>query len=125
DGQYAVFEGAAVRRVLAPLMKPLPVCELAPRHDVPRVGEGRDPTSVVEPSVPADMIPGQMRAHHIINVFGLDPDAGEIREIRRAHPMKLRPGRALLVVAETRVDQDRVLPGFDDKGVKAEHQLAA
>src|SRR6516164_7832537 len=39
--------------------------------------------------------------------------------------MKLRPCRALLVVAETGIDQDRVLTGFDNKGVKAEHQLTA
>jgi hypothetical protein len=38
--------------------------------------------------------------------------------------VELRPGRALLVVADTAVDQDRVMPGFDDKAVEAEDQLA-
>src|SRR6516162_7533783 len=39
--------------------------------------------------------------------------------------MKLRPRRALLVVAKARVDQDRMMPGLDDKGMKAEDEPAA
>jgi len=39
--------------------------------------------------------------------------------------VELRPRRAFLVVAEAAVDQIRVLAGFDDEGVKAEHQLGA
>ena len=65
---------------------------------------------VVEPGVPADMVPVQVRAHHIVDILGLDPDACEIGEIRRAHPMKLRARRAVFVVAEAGVDQDRVCP---------------
>ncbi|TMK29923.1 MAG: hypothetical protein E6G69_11010 [Alphaproteobacteria bacterium] len=38
--------------------------------------------------------------------------------------MELRPGGALLVVADAGIDQDRVAAGFDDKAVKAEDQLA-
>src|SRR5262249_33299352 len=125
DRQYAVFKSTAVRCVFSALVNPLPMCELAPCYDVPCVWEGRDPASIVKPGVPADMIPMQVCAHHIIDVLRLNPDAGKIGEIRCAHPMKLRTCRAFLVVAEAGVDQDRVLAGFDDKGVEAEHQLTA
>src|SRR5882672_2426560 len=66
-----------------------------------------------------------MGAHDIVDIIRLDPDTGEIGEIRRAHSMKLRPRRALLVIAEAGIDQDRVTSGLDDKGMKAEDQLAA
>src|SRR6516225_3404992 len=39
--------------------------------------------------------------------------------------MKLRPRRAFLVVAEIRVDQDRMVAGLDDEGVEAEYEPAA
>ena len=42
----------------------------------------------------------------------------------RLHAVELRPGRALLVVADAGVDQHRVAPGLDDEAVKAEHQFA-
>src|SRR5262245_51177838 len=107
--QHAVLKSATVRRVFAALVYPLPVGEFAAGHDVAGIWEGRDPAPIVEPGVPADMVPVQMRAHHIIDILGLDPYRREVSEIRRAHPMKLRPCRALLVVAETGVDQNRVL----------------
>jgi len=71
------------------------------------------------------MVPVQVRAHDIVDILGLNPDACEIGEVRCAHPKKLRPRRALLVVAEARIDQDRVLSGFDDEGMKAEDEPAA
>ena len=125
DRQHAVLEGAAVRRVLAAPVHLLPMREFPAGHYVARIGESRDPTPIVEPSVPADMVPVQMRAHHVVDILGLDSDACEIGEIRCVHPMKLGPRRALLVVAEAGVDQDRVLPSFDDESMKAEDEPAA
>ena len=98
--------------------------ELAPRHDVARIGKGRDPAAVFEPGVPADMIPVQMRAHHVIDILDTDAGAGEIGEKGAPQPMKLRPRRTLLVVAEAGIDQDRVMPGLDDEAVKAEQEVA-
>ncbi len=40
------------------------------------------------------------------------------------HAVELRPGRAFLVVADARIDEDRVMPGAHHKAVKAEDQLA-
>ena len=124
DRQYAVLEGQAMRRILATPCERLPVIELAARHDVAGVRKGRDPAAVVEPGVPADMVPMEMRAHHVIDRFGRHPGGGEIGEIGALHTVELRPGRPLLVVAEAGIDQDRVTPGLDDEGVKAEHQPA-
>ena len=39
--------------------------------------------------------------------------------------MELRSRRTLFVVAKAGIDQDRVLPGFDDEGMKAEDELTA
>ena len=38
--------------------------------------------------------------------------------------MELRSRRALLVVAEAGINQDRVAPGLDDKAVEAEEKVA-
>src|SRR5215472_14358499 len=57
--QYAVLKGAAVRRVFAAFMHLLPMGELAAGHDIARIRESRDPAPVVEPGVPADMVPVQ------------------------------------------------------------------
>src|SRR5579884_1048106 len=125
DRQDAVAEGGGVRRRLAALVHPLPVRELAPRHDVLGIGEGRDPAAVAQPRIPADMVPVQVRAHDVIDLFRPDPGGGEVVEKRRAHAVPLRPGRAVLVVADAGVDQDRVARRPDDEAVKAEHELAA
>src|SRR5215472_15652231 len=110
--------------VLAALMHALPVCELAARHDVARIRKRRDPAAVLEPGIPADMVPMQMRAHHVVDIFDCDPGSAEIGDIRRAQPMKLRPARALLVVAEAGINEDSVPPGLDDEAVKAEEKVA-
>src|SRR5262249_55082153 len=81
------------------------------------------PAAAFEPRVPTDMVPMQVSAHHIIDVLDRDPDAGEVGDIGSAQPMKLRAGRALLVVAETGIDQDRMVPGLYDKAVEAEEQV--
>ena len=62
----------AVRRFLAPLLHALPVLELAAGHDVARIGKGRDPAPVFEAGVPADVIPVQVSAHHVVDILDLD-----------------------------------------------------
>jgi hypothetical protein len=66
----------------------------------------------------------EVGAHHVVDVLDLDTGPAEIGDIGRAQPMKLRPGRTLLVVAEAGIDQDRVVAGFYNEAVKAEEQLA-
>ena len=78
---------------------------------------------VFEPCVPADVVPVQMRAHDIVDLFGPDPGGREIGDVGGTQPVELWPGRALLVVAEAGIDQDRVVRGLDHKTVKAEHEL--
>ena len=80
-----------MRRVLAALLERLPVFELAAGHNIAGIGESRDPTPVFEPGVPTDMIPVQMRAHHIVHLLGLDPGGGQIGKIGGAQPVELRP----------------------------------
>ena len=113
-----------MRCVDAAVMNAEPMIVFALRHDVARLREGRHPLTVGETGVPPDMVPVQVRAHHEIDVLRLDPDAGQIVNKRAFHAVELRPGRTLLVIADTGIDQDRVMAGFDDKAVEAEDQLA-
>src|SRR5215470_20354248 len=110
--------------IFAALMHPLPMAELAARHDVACVRESRDPAAVFELGIPADMVPMQMRAHHIVDLFDVDPRPGEVGDVRRMQPVKLRPARALLVVAKARIYDDRVPPGLDNEAVEAEEEVA-
>ena len=113
-----------MRRVLAPLLHVLPVRELVAGHDVARIGKGRHPAPVFESGVPANMIPVQVRAHHVVDIFDLDACVCEIGEEGGPQPVKLRPCGTLLVIAKAGIDQDRVTPGLDDEAVKAEDELA-
>ena len=97
DRQHGVGDPGHGCRILLLLLRP--VRELALRHHVFRLRERRHPASVLEPRVPADMIPMQVGAHDVIDVLRLDPDAGEVGEVGRTHPMELGSRRALLVVA--------------------------
>src|ERR1700730_4551188 len=124
DRQHAVLESEPMGRVFAVPMHPLPMRKLAAGHDVARIGKGRGPAPVFEPGIPADMIPVQMSAHHIVDTLHTDPGAGEIGDIGGAQPVELRPGRTLLVVAEARIDQDRMMTGLDDEAMKAEEEVA-
>ena len=70
------------------------------------------------------MVPVQVSAHDIIDTLDTDAGAGEIGEVGAAQPMELRPGRTLLVVAEARIDQDRMMSGPDDEAMEAEEEVA-
>ena len=74
--QHAVVKGAYVRGFLALRVHALPVFELAPCHQVTRVGKRWHPASVVEPRVPADMVDVQVGAHHVGDVVGAEPGLG-------------------------------------------------
>ena len=99
--------------------------KLAAGHDIARIGKSRDPASVFEPGIPADMVPMQVSAHHVVDILHTDAGAGEIGDIGAAQPMELWPRRTLLVVAEAGIYQDRMVPGLDDEAVKAEEEVAA
>jgi hypothetical protein len=122
--QHAVAEGQRVRRVGTAFVEILPVIEFASRHHIFGVRKGRDPLAIPQLRVPADMVPMEVRAHHVIDLFGPNSEPGEILDERAVHAVELRPARALLVVADAGVDQDRVASGTDDEAVKAEDQLA-
>src|SRR5215831_17187578 len=68
DWQHAVLESETMRGIFAALMHTFPMCEFTAGHDVARSGEGRDPAAVFEPSIPAYVIPVQMRAHHVVHL---------------------------------------------------------
>jgi len=123
DGKDAVLERKTMRCVFAAPVYPLPVSKFATRHDVTRVRKGRNPATVFEPGIPTNMVPMQVGAHHIIYILDLDPGFGQICDVRGAEAVKLRASWPLLVVAEAGIDQDRVVPGLHDKGVKAEEQM--
>src|SRR5580700_3686218 len=122
--QDAVAKGARMRRVDAALVDSLPMVVFALRHHVARLREGRHPLPVLEPRIPADMVPVQVRTHDKIDVFRLDADTSQIVDERGFDAVELRAGGTLLVIADAGIDQDRVPVGFDDETVKAENQLA-
>ncbi len=103
------------------LLGPVVIFGLA--EDVARLGKGRNPAAAFEPRIPADVIDMQMRAHHEIDV--LDRKA---RGLQRAHIgvvgllIPFRTLRPRLVVADATVDQDRVVRGTNDIGLKAQDQ---
>src|SRR2546430_17662822 len=98
--------------------------ELAAGHDVARIGKSRDPPPVFEARVPADMIPVQVRAHHVVDILDVDSCVCEIGEEGSSQPVELRPRRTLLIIAEAGIDQDRVMSGLENEAVKAEDELA-
>src|SRR5256714_683067 len=106
DRQDAVAKGARMRRVDAAVMDALPMVVFALRHDIARLREGRNPLAIGKPRVPADMVPMQMRAHDVVDVFRLDPEPGQILDEWALHAVELRPGRALLIVADAGIDPD-------------------
>src|SRR5713226_9477795 len=112
-----------MRRVGAARVEILPMVVFALGHDVFGVGEGGDPAAVDQPRVPADMVPVQMRAHDEVDLFRLYPEPAEVVDERALHAVELRPRRAFLVVADARIDEDRMTPRAHHEAVKAEDQL--
>src|SRR5271166_199863 len=69
DRQYAILD--CVDPVLGMLLGPVVV--LLAGEQIPRIGEGRDPTAVLQPRVPTDMVGVQMSAHDIVDILDRHP----------------------------------------------------
>src|SRR4030095_3219662 len=98
--------------------------ELAAADDGAGIGKGRHPAAVFQARVPADMIPVQVGAHHVVDILDPDPRMCEVCCVMAPQPVKLRPGRALLVIAEAGIDEDGVTSRLHDEAVKTEDELA-
>jgi hypothetical protein len=119
-GRDAVFEHVLVAppehaRVV---VGGVPEVEVPPRHEVGGVGEGGYPRPAVEPGVPADVVGVQVGVDHEIDVFRAHAGRGEVVE-ETGVAVRPQPGVGpLLVVAGSRVDEDRAAfaaqhPGLD------------
>jgi len=101
----------------------LPILELAPAHEIARVGKGRHPPTVAQARVPADMIDVKVGAKH--NVHRLWPDARLFQAVEKAAPlapMELRNERTLLFLADAAVEQDRPSGRVEHEGLDGEDQ---
>src|SRR5262245_13954166 len=114
DRQHRIVERAVIDLAFALLAAlAFPVGVLALGEQVLGVGERRHPAAVDQLGVPADMVDMQMRAHHEIDRFGRTTAGAQALEKRCVEIAPAGVG-ALLVVAETSVDQDGVPGRLDD-----------
>src|SRR6187399_1354313 len=121
DRQNRIGHPGRVRRMLFLLLRP--EGKLAIRHHVPGLRKRRYPPPILQPRVPADVIPVQMRAHHIIDI--LEPDTHGLEslfETVAVHHVPERPCRARLVIADTRIDQDGVLRRLDQEALYTKNE---
>jgi hypothetical protein len=80
-------------------------------EDVPRFGEGRHPAPVAQLSVPPHMVPVQVRAHHVVHLLRSYAGRSEAREEGvELLLMPMRPVRQVLVISDTSIDEDRMMP---------------
>jgi len=119
DRQHAIGERGDLRlRILCG-----PVIEFLLREDVARLREGRDPATVLQPRVPADVIDMQMRAHHEVDVIDREPRGVESTQIRVVGlHVPFRPIGARLVVADAAVDQNGMVRRLHHVGLEAQQQ---
>ena len=84
--ENAVLKAGQLERIAAGLaVLLLPILELAPAHEITRVGKGRYPPTVVQARVPADMIDMKVGAEHDVHrLWPVRPPAPSGRESRSA-----------------------------------------
>src|SRR5882724_6974250 len=84
------------------------------------IGKGRDPATVLQKSIPADVVEVAMGTEHIID--RLRRDTGVLRAVKKwqIQLVELRRERAMLVIACTAINQDRMPFGPHDPGVNAD-----
>ena len=100
-----------------------PGLPLLARKQIAGIGKGRHPTPSHPHGVPTDMVDVQVGTDHVID--GLAGEAGR-RKILQEWSGTHRPGLggALLVIADTGIDQDAQPPAFDHQGVDRHLQPA-
>src|SRR5438105_2124403 len=111
------------RHVLA-LVLAGPVCEFDAAHQVARVWEGRDPPTLDQHRVPADVIDVEVRANDRVDRLAGIACRRQIAEKARLQPVPGRDAPVLLVVAEAGVDDDPPARRFDDQRMNAHLESA-
>ena len=86
----------------------LPILELAPAHEIARVGKGRYPPTVVQARVPADMIDVKVGTEHDVHrLWRYARLRQAVEKAAPSAPMELRNERSFLFLAGAGVEQDR------------------
>ena len=122
DRQQAIFI-VGIGGVFGSQSGNLPVLPLLTGEEVTGIRERRHPSAVEQARVPTDVIGMEMRAQHVVDVFGCETGGGEIREIGPIFPMIAQLVRAFLVVPRASVDKDGRAPGLNNNAVKGEDEL--
>ena len=126
DRHHAILERQYVHVVAIALgVHRIPVVVLALGHDVLGVGECRHEAAIDQARVPADVIPVQVGAHHVVDLLGFDAGCRQIRDVVGLDHVEGGATGARLVVAAAGVDQDRVPRRAQDEGMKTHQQVAA
>src|SRR5262245_51588941 len=121
DGDYAVGN--------AQVLLVAPVLPFLAGEDVSRLGKGRHPMVssarlALKTRVPAHVIHVKVRADHVVHVVGHGPRGAQVLEIAAVSHVPERIALAVLVVADARVDHDRVLGRPDDERLDPGLQIA-
>ena len=117
--QYAVDE----RRHFSLRVRVEPIVVLALGEHIAGVGEGRHPSSVFQPRIPADVVDMQVRAHHEVDVCDREARSRERAHIAvvRVH-VPLRTIRPRLVVTDATIDQHSMMWRLHDVGLEAQDE---
>src|SRR6516165_1292510 len=124
DRQQAVFI-VGIGGVFGSQFSYPPVLPFLTGEEVPGIRERRRPSAVDEARVPTDVVGMEMRAQHIVDVFGSETGGGETREIGPIFPMIAQLVRAFLVVPRASIDKDGSALALNNNAVKGEDELAA
>jgi hypothetical protein len=92
-----------------------PVVVLGSDEQIPGVGEGRNPAPVDQHRVPPDVVGVQVRAHHPVDRLARESGRRQVGQEGSAALVPARHVRAVLVVADAGVHQDRQSTGPHDQ----------
>ena len=121
DRQHGIRDPWACRRFL--VLTPGPMGQFAFGEHIACLREGRYPTAIFEPRVPADMVGMQMRAHDEIDVIDREPARREVAVVAIGiHHVPEAAPRPRLVIADAGIDHDGVMRGLHDVALDAQDQ---